>query len=89
MYKRQIQELRQKKEWYKKQPRGSGPTAKDIRKEKEQTFHKKKDSKVRGNSNKFTPDDFAPLEGASSNTTTAATNNTWVVSKPAGAGATE
>lgn len=35
-----VKELREKKEWYKKQPRGSVPTAKDIRKQNEKTAAK-------------------------------------------------
>merc|ERR1711935_25976 len=35
-----VKELREKKEWYGKQPRGSVPTAKDIRKKNEKSFQK-------------------------------------------------
>lgn len=71
-----VKELREKKEWYKQQPRGSVPTAKDIRKQNE-----KNASKVIGGSSDATSggksggggkfnlsnDEFVPLgKGASS-----------------------
>ena len=73
MVENSVKELREKKEWYKQQPRGSVPTAKDIRKQNEKAA-----AKVRsGNASapaasapkgKFSlsNDEFAPLgKGAS------------------------
>eukprot|EP00539_Tryblionella_compressa_P003431 CAMPEP_0178747692 /NCGR_PEP_ID=MMETSP0744-20121128/8459_1 /TAXON_ID=913974 /ORGANISM="Nitzschia punctata, Strain CCMP561" /LENGTH=538 /DNA_ID=CAMNT_0020400949 /DNA_START=346 /DNA_END=1962 /DNA_ORIENTATION=- len=72
-----IKELREKKEWYKQQPRGSVPTAKDIRKQNEKNAAKlRQDTSASGSSSggkgggggKFTlsSDEFVPLgKGAS------------------------
>ena len=80
-----VKELREKKEWYKQQPRGSVPTAQDIRKANEKAAAKlrqettadvagdKKKTKAPG---KFSlkNDDFVPLGvGASA----AAVNTSW------------
>lgn len=74
-----VDELRAKKEWYSEQPRGSVPTATDIRKANEKAAAKlrqggnssatKKNSKL-----DISSDDFAPL---SATTSTAAMNATW------------
>ncbi|KAL3908629.1 MAG: hypothetical protein SGILL_008414 [Bacillariaceae sp.] len=74
-----VKELREKKEWYKKQPRGSVPTAKDIRKKNEKSAAKLRQEpaasgsssggKGGGSGGKFSlsSDDFVPLgKGASS-----------------------
>jgi uncharacterized coiled-coil DUF342 family protein len=73
-----VKELREKKEWYKQQPRGSVPTAKDIRKQNEKNAAKLRQTpapaetstggKGGGGSGKFSlsSDDFVPLgKGAS------------------------
>lgn len=61
-----VDELREKKKWYSEQPRGSVPTANDIRKASEAKSRKSstqsrstKDSAT--NSKGFSNDDFAPL----------------------------
>jgi len=73
-----VKELREKKEWYSKQPRGSVPTANDIRKANEKEAQKLQQNnngktgggtkasggKVSGNFS-LSDDDFAPLPGAS------------------------
>lgn len=74
-----VDELRAKKKWYSEQPRGSVPTATDIRKANEKAAAKlrqgqsssapKKNSKL-----DISSDDFAPL---SATTSTAAMNATW------------
>jgi uncharacterized coiled-coil DUF342 family protein len=65
-----VKELREKKEWYSKQPRGSVPTAKDIRKKNE-----KNNQKLRQTASSSTPsagnfsasdDTFVPLGNGSS-----------------------
>jgi uncharacterized coiled-coil DUF342 family protein len=72
-----VKELREKKEWYKQQPRGSVPTAKDIRKQNEKNAAKLRQGPAPsgtssggndGGSGKFSlsKDDFVPLgKGAS------------------------
>jgi uncharacterized coiled-coil DUF342 family protein len=72
-----VKELREKKEWYSKQPRGSVPTAKDIRKQNEKNAAKLRQPPTApgsssggksGTSGKFSlsSDDFVPLgKGAS------------------------
>lgn len=65
-----VKELREKKEWYSKQPRGSVPTAKDIRKKNEKNHQKLRQTPASAPSGKFsaTDDAFVPLGngGASS-----------------------
>ncbi|KAL3942128.1 MAG: hypothetical protein SGBAC_003628 [Bacillariaceae sp.] len=68
-----VKELREKKEWYKNQPRGSVPTAKDIRKQNEKAAAKLRQSsgpsKGAAPKGKFnlSSEEFAPLgKGASS-----------------------
>mmetsp|Transcript_41288 Transcript_41288/g.98869 ORF Transcript_41288/g.98869 Transcript_41288/m.98869 type:complete len:526 (-) Transcript_41288:269-1846(-) len=70
-----VKELRERKEWYKDQPRGSVPTAKDIRKQNEKNAAKVIGSSTSnstgksGGSGKFnlSNDEFVPLgKGASS-----------------------
>jgi len=70
-----VKDLREKKEWYKNQPRGSVPTAKDIRKQNEKNAAKVRSATAAAPSTpssskgKFSlsNDDFAPLgKGASS-----------------------
>lgn len=67
-----VQELREKKEWYKQQPRGSVPTAAEIRKSNEKAVAKQRQSSEDGDApqaNKKAPqgafslskDDFVPL----------------------------
>lgn len=61
-----VKELREKKEWYKQQPRGSVPTAEDIRKAKAAEGQKK----GKANSKKpaafsLSSDDFVPLSATS------------------------
>lgn len=74
-----VKELREKKEWFKKQPRGSVPTAKDIRKQNEKNAAKLRQGSTAssassggkgsgGGGGKFSlsSDDFVPLgKGAS------------------------
>mmetsp|Transcript_3662 Transcript_3662/g.8425 ORF Transcript_3662/g.8425 Transcript_3662/m.8425 type:complete len:354 (+) Transcript_3662:584-1645(+) len=67
-----VKELREKKEWYKKQPRGSVPTAKDIRKQNEKAASKLRQSsgasKGAAPKGKFnlSSEEFAPLGKGSS-----------------------
>ena len=64
-----VKELREKKEWYKNQPRGSVPTAQEIRKQNEKAAAKvrqsveKSDSKPAAKKGEFSlsNEDFAPL----------------------------
>jgi len=71
-----IEELKAKKEWYKKQPRGSVPTARDIRKANEKAnADKSKPASVKKNGKvDITGDEFAPLSASGSTT---AVNATW------------
>ena len=78
MVEQSVKDLRAKKLWFKEQPRGSVPTAKDVRKQNEKSVAKLRNQKTPsasaggGNSNsgkKFSSsaDDFVPLgKGASS-----------------------
>jgi len=64
-----VKELREKKEWYSKQPRGSVPTAKDIRKKNEKNHQKLRQTpSAAAPSGKFTASDdaFVPLGNGSS-----------------------
>jgi len=65
-----VKELREKKEWYGKQPRGSVPTAKDIRKKNEKSFQKLRQapSTKPAGTGKFSASDdsFVPLGNGSS-----------------------
>ena len=68
-----VKELREKKEWYSKQPRGSVPTATDIRKANEKTANKLRQNgsgtgaaAPKGGKFALSTDDFAPLPGANS-----------------------
>ena len=84
-----IKELKEKKEWYSKQPRGSVPTAKDIRKENEKHAQRLRQGAGGGNAGKgkfaLSNDDFAPLgKGASA----AVDGSSWG-QKPAAAPAAE
>lgn len=69
-----VEELRTKKAWYKEQPRGSVPTASEIRKTKKKVAPKKANPKSQ-NAGTFSinDDDFAPLGAGTSNTM----NSTW------------
>lgn len=78
-----VEELKAKKKWYSEQPRGSVPTATEIRKAKEKEAGGKvnvKAKSVPGASSKgkgafsLTEDDFVPLEGSSGRV---AVNSTW------------
>lgn len=70
MVENSVKELREKKDWYKDQPRGSVPTAKDIRKQNEKSAAKlrKTPSVSGGTSGKFSSsgEDFVPLGKGSS-----------------------
>lgn len=80
-----VKELREKKEWYKQQPRGSVPTAQDIRKSNEKAAAKlrqssaaetegdNKKSKKPGNFS-LQNDDFVPLGVGAASTTI---NSSW------------
>jgi len=69
-----VKELREKKEWFSKQPRGSVPTAQQIRKENEKAAEKLRQNGNATDKPKAAPkgkfdlstDDFAPLPGANS-----------------------
>merc|ERR1712176_1382119 len=63
-----VKELREKKEWYSKQPRGSVPTAKDIRKKNEKNHQKLRQTPSTKPSGKFSASDdtFVPLGNGSS-----------------------
>merc|ERR1712194_357623 len=67
-----VKELREKKEWYSKQPRGSVPTAKDIRKKNEKNHQKLRQtpSTKAAPTGKFSASDdaFVPLGNGSSST---------------------
>jgi len=69
-----IEELKEKKEWYKKQERGSVPTARDIRKANEKANSVKSSSPKKNGKVDITGDEFAPLSGTGS---TAAVNSSW------------
>mmetsp|Transcript_63055 Transcript_63055/g.174397 ORF Transcript_63055/g.174397 Transcript_63055/m.174397 type:complete len:460 (+) Transcript_63055:3-1382(+) len=89
-----IKELREKKEWYKNQPRGSVPTAKDIRKQNEKAAAKLRQdggapatptpSRV-GKFDLSNTDEFVPLGKGASNAVDA---SSWG-QKPAAASAPE
>ena len=71
-----VEELKEKKEWYSKQPRGSVPTASDIRsknKEAKRAAGEKPSSK-KNNKLDISSDDFAPLSAGASSS---AMNATW------------
>jgi len=81
-----VAELRAKKEWYSKQPRGSVPTAQQIRQSNEKAVAKlrqgnstqtvpKESNGKKGGEFALSNDDFAPLGGGSSSTS--AMNSTW------------
>ena len=71
-----VKDLRERKEWFSKQPRGSVPTANDIRKANEKAAQKlRQNGKADGEKKAAAPkagkfalsnDDFAPLPGANS-----------------------
>lgn len=63
-----VKELREKKEWFSKQPRGSVPTAKDIRKKNEKNHQKLRQTSSAAPSGKFSASDdaFVPLGNGSS-----------------------
>lgn len=63
-----VKELREKKEWYSKQPRGSVLTAKDIRKNNEKNHQKLRQTTVKAPTGKFSASDeaFVPLGNGSS-----------------------
>ena len=63
-----VKELREKKEWFLKQPRGSVPTAKDIRKKNEKNHQKLRQTPSTKPSGKFSASDdtFVPLGNGSS-----------------------
>lgn len=74
MVEQSVKDLRAKKQWYKEQPRGSVPTAKDVRKQNEKSFAKMRQTPSPsvtsggGKSGKFSSssDDFVPLGKGSS-----------------------
>lgn len=70
MVEESVKELRAKKEWFKDQPRGSVPTAKEIRKQNEKSAAKLRQTPSPGaNSGQFSSssDEFVPLgKGATS-----------------------
>mmetsp|Transcript_17999 Transcript_17999/g.37201 ORF Transcript_17999/g.37201 Transcript_17999/m.37201 type:complete len:547 (-) Transcript_17999:134-1774(-) len=70
-----VTDLRAKKQWFKEQPRGSVPTAQDIRKkmnsEKKKTPNNKSNKPSNGGA---TADDFLPTLGSGSSTTV---NTSW------------
>jgi len=63
-----VKELREKKDWYSKQPRGSVPTAKDIRKKNEKKHQKLRQIPSAAPSGSFSASDdaFVPLGNGSS-----------------------
>lgn len=74
-----VKALQEKKEWYKQQPRGSVPTAADIRKAAEKEVQKLKQPKQESKPSKkgtfdLASDDFAPL---SSSAATGGVNSSW------------
>ena len=79
-----VDELRAKKKWYSEQPRGSVPTATEIRKANEKSAAKLKGkddaspSKPKKGAANFSADDFVPLGAAA---TSASINATWGQSK--------
>jgi len=78
-----IEALKAKKVWYSEQPRGSVPTATEIRKTTMAKQQRAPETKV-VNSNKFDPNDFAPLTTGGAG----ALNASWGQSKaPAGTAA--
>lgn len=85
-----VKELREKKEWYKQQPRGSVPTAKDIRKQNEKNAAKLRQSgqssssgsTSKGGKFSLSSDDFAPLGKGASNAVDA---SSWGQKPPASA----
>ena len=74
-----VKELRAKKEWYKQQPRGSVPTAAEIRKANEKAVAKMRQqpsqpkAKNVGGGFSLSNDDFAPLGAGGS----ASVNSSW------------
>lgn len=84
-----VQDLRAKKKWFSEQPRGSVPTATEIRKANERSAAKlkskgitaaasslEKSNKQAGDAN-FSLDDFAPLGAVAATATPASINATW------------
>ncbi|VEU33605.1 unnamed protein product [Pseudo-nitzschia multistriata] len=63
-----VKELREKKVWYSQQPRGSVPTAKDIRKKNEKNAQKLRQTPSKAPTGKFSASDdtFVPLGNGSS-----------------------
>eukprot|EP00569_Conticribra_weissflogii_P002201 CAMPEP_0171328816 /NCGR_PEP_ID=MMETSP0878-20121228/862_1 /TAXON_ID=67004 /ORGANISM="Thalassiosira weissflogii, Strain CCMP1336" /LENGTH=589 /DNA_ID=CAMNT_0011828693 /DNA_START=6 /DNA_END=1775 /DNA_ORIENTATION=+ len=91
-----VEELKAKKVWYSEQPRGSVPTARDIReanKNKEAENNKKAQGSRKGNNGKkgnfsISSDDFVPLGGGSVTVgSSEAANSNW--GKPDSAEASE
>ncbi|KAL3910426.1 MAG: hypothetical protein SGILL_007693, partial [Bacillariaceae sp.] len=92
-----VKDLREKKEWYSKQPRGSVPTAKDIRKQNEKNAAKLRHEpaassssggKGGGGGGKFSlkSDDFVPLgKGASATVDASSWGQKPAASAPAAA----
>jgi len=83
-----VDQLRQKKEWYAEQPRGSVPTANDIRKANEAKNRKSHSHSIRSTANdtattkakapiSFSNDDFAPLTSTSSAPSSASEPASW------------
>mmetsp|Transcript_11083 Transcript_11083/g.15588 ORF Transcript_11083/g.15588 Transcript_11083/m.15588 type:complete len:523 (+) Transcript_11083:144-1712(+) len=74
-----VEELKAKKKWYSEQPRGSVPTAKEIRKASEKAAAKSRHSGSsngkKGGSFNLSGDDFAPL--SASGASVSAVNSTW------------
>lgn len=81
-----VKELREKKEWYKQQPRGSVPTAAEIRRANEKAAAKVKSSDAevkpakKSGAFSLSNDDFAPLGQAGA---AASVNSSWGKSAPA------
>jgi len=70
-----VDELRAKKEWFSQQPRGSVPTAQEIRKANEKAAQKlRQDDAPKKGKKDVSGDDFTPLTSTSG---TAAVNATW------------
>jgi len=74
-----VEDLEAKKEWYKEQPRGSVPTAREIRKANEKAAASARSSSSKTSTKKngkldISGDDFAPLSSTSG---TATVNATW------------
>jgi hypothetical protein len=87
-----VKALREKKEWYKQQPRGSVPTAQDVRKANQKAAAKRTTPAADGETKKpkapgsfsLSNDDFVPLGVAA---TAASVNSSWGQKAPEAQGA--